>query len=182
MGVFLWFAMQLQGGGRASRFSRSSARRARGAPDVRFADVAGVDEAGAEHRGDLGVGRRHDEFEVHAVRLGEAAFLGEEQAHVAEAGPMGRVQSGSRDTEPARPEQLDVARDIAAQIAGGSRSVFGLMIESHLNAGAQKFSPGKDLPSALEYGKSITDACLGWGDSLQALDVLSEAVKTRRSR
>ena len=48
VGVFLWFAMQLQGGGRASRFSRSSARRARGAPDVRFADVAGVDEAVAE--------------------------------------------------------------------------------------------------------------------------------------
>ena len=78
-------------------------------------------------------------------------------------------------------KQLDVARDIAAQIAGGSRSVFGLMIESHLNAGAQKFSPGKDLPSALEYGKSITDACLGWDDSLQSLAELSAAVVARRA-
>ncbi len=78
-------------------------------------------------------------------------------------------------------KQLDVARDIAAQIAGGSRSVFGLMIESHLNAGAQKFSPGKDLPGALEYGKSITDACLGWDDSLASLAVLSDAVKARRA-
>ena len=62
-------------------------------------------------------------------------------------------------------KQLDVARDIASQIAGGSHSVFGVMIESHINAGAQKFTPGKDDASALEYGKSITDACLGWDDS-----------------
>ena len=77
-------------------------------------------------------------------------------------------------------KQIDVARDIAGQIAKGSRCVFGLMVESHLNAGAQKFTPGKDKAQALEYGKSITDACLGWGDSLQTLEILSEAVKTRR--
>jgi 3-deoxy-7-phosphoheptulonate synthase len=77
-------------------------------------------------------------------------------------------------------KQLDVAKDMAAQIASGSRSVFGVMIESHLNAGAQKYTPGKDEQSKLEYGKSITDACLGWDDSLAALDVLSQAVKQRR--
>ncbi len=76
--------------------------------------------------------------------------------------------------------QMDVARDIAAQVAGGSRQVFGLMIESHLQAGAQKFTPGKDDSGALEYGKSITDACLGWADSVQALEILSESVKARR--
>ena len=79
-------------------------------------------------------------------------------------------------------KQIDVARDIAAQVAGGSRQVFGLMVESHLMPGAQKFSPGKDDAAALEYGKSITDACIGWGDSLQVLDVLSDAVKARRAR
>ena len=73
-----------------------------------------------------------------------------------------------------------MARDIAGQIAGGSRSVFGVMIESHLNPGAQKFTPGKDEVAKLEYGKSITDACLGWDDSVQALQVLSDAVKARR--
>jgi 3-deoxy-7-phosphoheptulonate synthase len=81
--------------------------------------------------------------------------------------------------EPLR--QLDVARDIAHQVAGGSRSVFGVMIESHLQAGAQKFTPGRDDPQNLEYGKSITDACLGWDDSLSALQVLSDAVTARRS-
>ncbi len=79
-------------------------------------------------------------------------------------------------------KQLDVARDIGAQIAAGSRSVFGVMVESHIHAGAQKFSPGKDDPRALEYGKSITDACLGWDDSLVALAELSAAVQARRSR
>jgi 3-deoxy-7-phosphoheptulonate synthase len=79
-------------------------------------------------------------------------------------------------------KQVDVSREIAGQVARGSRCVFGLMVESHLNAGAQKFTPGKDNAQALEYGKSITDACLGWGDSLQVLELLSEAVKLRRSR
>ncbi len=79
-------------------------------------------------------------------------------------------------------KQIEVARDIAAQVAGGSRQVFGLMVESHLQPGAQKFTPGKDDMAALEYGKSITDACLGWGDSLQVLDVLAGAVKARRGK
>ena len=78
--------------------------------------------------------------------------------------------------------QVDVARDIGAQIAGGSRHVFGLMIESHISAGAQKFTPGKDDVHKLEYGKSITDACLGWDDTLTALQVLADAVKLRRGR
>ena len=76
--------------------------------------------------------------------------------------------------------QVDVARDVAGQIAGGSRRIFGVMVESHLQAGAQKFSPGKDDASKLHYGQSITDPCIGWEHSLQVLDVLSDAVKRRR--
>jgi 3-deoxy-7-phosphoheptulonate synthase len=76
--------------------------------------------------------------------------------------------------------QLEVARDIAAQLQAGSRCIFGVMIESHLHAGAQKFSAGRDDPARLEYGRSITDACLGWDDSLGVLEMLSAAVKARR--
>jgi 3-deoxy-7-phosphoheptulonate synthase len=78
-------------------------------------------------------------------------------------------------------KQLEVARDIAAQLAAGSRQVFGVMVESHLHAGAQKFTAGKDNAKALAYGKSITDACLGWDDSLALLDTLSAAVLARRA-
>ena len=79
-------------------------------------------------------------------------------------------------------KQIDVAKDIAGQVSGGSRQVFGVMVESHIHEGAQKFTPGKDDVSALEYGKSITDACIGWDDSEEVLQILSNAVKARRSR
>lgn len=78
--------------------------------------------------------------------------------------------------------QVVVAKDIAEQVSGGSTKVFGVMVESHLCAGAQKFTPGKDDPSKLTYGQSITDACIGWDDSAEVLKILSDAVKARRVR
>jgi 3-deoxy-7-phosphoheptulonate synthase len=77
-------------------------------------------------------------------------------------------------------KQIEVARDLARQIGGGTRCVFGVMVESHLHDGAQKFNAGKDDPESLEYGKSITDACIGWDDSVTVLDTLAAAVKARR--
>jgi 3-deoxy-7-phosphoheptulonate synthase len=76
--------------------------------------------------------------------------------------------------------QVDVAKDIASQISAGSQHIFGVMVESHLKAGAQKFVTGVDDPAKLTYGQSITDACIGWDDSVDVLQVLSDAVKTRR--
>ena len=77
--------------------------------------------------------------------------------------------------------QLEVAREIAAQVSAGSTRIFGVMLESHLKPGAQKFSAGKDDPLTLVYGQSITDACIGWDDSMTALKMLSSAVKARRA-
>ena len=81
--------------------------------------------------------------------------------------------------DPAR--QSEVARDVAAQLRAGGGCIFGVMIESHLNAGAQKFSAGKDDPAKLAYGQSITDGCLGWDDSLRVLETLSAGVADRRA-
>lgn len=78
--------------------------------------------------------------------------------------------------------QMKVAADIAGQIANGSRRVFGVMVESHLKAGAQKFTPGRDDVAALEYGKSITDACIDWDHSVELLQSLADAVQARRTR
>ena len=72
--------------------------------------------------------------------------------------------------------QLDVARDVAAQLAAGDERIFGVMIESHLKEGRQDLAPGKPV----EYGVSITDPCIGWEDTLLALDILATAVKARR--
>jgi 3-deoxy-7-phosphoheptulonate synthase len=77
--------------------------------------------------------------------------------------------------QPAR--QLTVARDVAARIAAGNASVIGVMIESHLNEGRQDLVPG----GALRRGVSITDACLGWGDTAAVLDELAHAVRRRRA-
>lgn len=73
-------------------------------------------------------------------------------------------------------KQLDVCKAVCKQIAGGSDKIFGVMIESHLVEGRQDLEPGKPL----NYGQSITDACIGWEDSEQVLEELSEAVIARR--
>ena len=78
--------------------------------------------------------------------------------------------------------QIDVMQDVGAQLAAGTRCIFGVMVESHLVGGAQKFTPGKDDPSKLEHGKSITDACIDWPDSVALMQGLADAVKARRAR
>ncbi|HET9650615.1 MAG TPA: 3-deoxy-7-phosphoheptulonate synthase [Usitatibacter sp.] len=72
--------------------------------------------------------------------------------------------------------QVDVGADVARQIAGGETRIVGAMIESHINPGRQDLAPGKPL----EYGVSITDACLGWQDTIRLLDTLAEGVRERR--
>jgi 3-deoxy-7-phosphoheptulonate synthase len=59
---------------------------------------------------------------------------------------------------------------------GGEDRIFGVMIESHLKEGRQDLKPGKPL----EYGVSVTDACIGWEDSLAVLEILAEASRSRR--
>jgi 3-deoxy-7-phosphoheptulonate synthase len=72
--------------------------------------------------------------------------------------------------------QAEVVAGVAAQIAARERRIVGVMIESHLQGGRQDLVPGV----ALEYGKSITDACLGWEDSVPLLEQLAAAVRERR--
>ncbi len=72
--------------------------------------------------------------------------------------------------------QMDVAADVAAQLAAGDERIFGVMVESHLNAGRQDLVPGQPLA----YGVSVTDPCLGWDDTAALLDTLAQAVRQRR--
>jgi 3-deoxy-7-phosphoheptulonate synthase len=72
--------------------------------------------------------------------------------------------------------QPTVCREVIAQIAVGDRHIFGVMLESNLVAGAQKLLDGKPLV----YGQSITDACIGWGETLGLLRELATAVRTAR--
>jgi 3-deoxy-7-phosphoheptulonate synthase len=71
-----------------------------------------------------------------------------------------------------------VARDLADQLAAGEQRIFGMMVESHLVAGSQPLTRREEL----NYGQSITDACLGWDDTVELLDQLADAVAQRRRR
>ncbi|MCF6312386.1 MAG: 3-deoxy-7-phosphoheptulonate synthase [Verrucomicrobiales bacterium] len=73
-------------------------------------------------------------------------------------------------------QQAVVADDIASQIADGENAIASVMIESNLVEGNQSL---KDLDQ-LEYGKSVTDACVSWDNSVAILDQLAEAVRLRR--
>ena len=73
-------------------------------------------------------------------------------------------------------QQVAVAQDVAAQLTAGQTAIIGVMLESHLVAGAQSVVPGQ----ALVYGQSITDGCLAFNDVVPVLDGLAQAVRARR--
>ncbi|MCC6198103.1 MAG: 3-deoxy-7-phosphoheptulonate synthase AroG [Burkholderiales bacterium] len=75
-------------------------------------------------------------------------------------------------------QQVAVAADVARQIAGGDARICGVMIESHVNPGRQDLVAGHPL----QYGVSITDACIGWDTSVEVLHTLADAVGQRRLR
>jgi 3-deoxy-7-phosphoheptulonate synthase len=74
--------------------------------------------------------------------------------------------------------QIEVAADVADQIAAGESRIVGVMVESHIHAGKQELKA--DAP--LKYGVSITDGCIGWDDTVAVLDQLAGAVAKRRAR
>lgn len=76
-------------------------------------------------------------------------------------------------------KQPEVAACLAEQIAGGSRAICGVMLESHLFEGKQAIADGR---KNLRYGQSVTDACIGWDETMTVLDRLAAAVRLRRKR
>jgi 3-deoxy-7-phosphoheptulonate synthase len=84
------------------------------------------------------------------------------------------VSHGNSSKEHRR--QVDVAHDVAAQVAGGERRIVGVMIESHLEEGRQDLVPG--VPP--RHGVSITDACIGFVQTEPVLHALAAAVRARR--
>ena len=72
--------------------------------------------------------------------------------------------------------QIDVAQDVAGQIAGGDARIVGMMIESHLKEGRQDIVPGQ----ALQRGVSVTDACISIAQTGPVLQGLAQAVRARR--
>jgi 3-deoxy-7-phosphoheptulonate synthase len=117
-------------------------------------------------------GGRHPNYDMFSVEDASALLAG--------AGLPARIMIDSSHANsrkiPAR--QIDVASDIATQVARGSRSIFGIMLESNLVAGRQEVVDGQ----ALTYGQSITDPCIDWESTESLLQELATAVRLRRSQ
>ena len=90
--------------------------------------------------------------------------------------PLLMVDFSHANSRKQHARQLLVGRDVASQIARGDQRIMGAMIESFIAAGRQDRVEGKPLT----YGQSITDACIGWDDSVPLLEDLAEAVRQRR--
>jgi 3-deoxy-7-phosphoheptulonate synthase len=110
----------------------------------------------------------------------DAAAVQAACAELAAAGLAARLMIDCSHANAAKDyrRQAEVAADVGRQIAGGEQRIVGVMVESHLVAGRQNLEPGKPLT----FGQSITDACLGWDDSVNLLQGLADAVKRRRQR
>lgn len=72
--------------------------------------------------------------------------------------------------------QMVVCEELCRQISNNNQQIAGAMLESNLVAGQQNLAPGADLI----FGQSITDACIGWDDTVICLEQLAKAVRKRR--
>jgi len=108
----------------------------------------------------------------------DAAHVDAACKEIAAAGLAARlmIDASHANSEKRFKQQIEVARDTARQVTAGDERIIGVMIESHLVEGRQDLVPGQQL----EYGKSVTDACLGWEDSLLVLELLAKSVRERR--
>ncbi|KAI5202507.1 hypothetical protein AUEXF2481DRAFT_37621 [Aureobasidium subglaciale EXF-2481] len=92
--------------------------------------------------------------------------------------PRLMVDCSHGNSEKNHANQPKVAHELATQIAAGEDAIMSVMIESHINEGAQKMP--KEGKSGLKYAVSITDACIGWEDTEKVLAELADAVQKRR--
>jgi 3-deoxy-7-phosphoheptulonate synthase len=110
----------------------------------------------------------------------DAQSVAEVCQQLADAGlaPVLMVDCSHGNSQKLYKNQMAVVADVCGQIANGDSRIIGVMLESHLNEGRQDHTPG----CSLNYGQSITDACLGWDDSVVVLEALAAAVKVRREK
>lgn len=129
----------------------------------------------------------HGNPECHIILRGgrsttnyDRAAVEQASAHLEHAGlpPVLMIDCSHSNSKKDHTRQPAVCRDVMAQISAGERRIIGVMLESNLVAGAQK--PG--TPKSLVYGQSITDACIGWEETLGLLRELAAAVRSARGR
>lgn len=133
-----------------------------------------------------GIFRTAGNEDAHIILRGGSGTPNYESSHVRAAAelleaaghaPRMMVDFSHANSAKQHERQRVVCHDIAAQVASGEDAVMGVMIESHLVAGRQDVVEAQPLV----YGQSITDACIGWDDTVEMLEELAEAVAARHA-
>jgi 3-deoxy-7-phosphoheptulonate synthase len=123
--------------------------------------------------------------DCHVILRGGRTTTNYDSASVAQAcallgnaglSPVVMIDCSHANSSKDHTRQSLVFRDVIGQIAAGDQRIIGVMLESNLVAGAQKLLHGKPLV----YGQSITDACIGWDETLELLRELAMAVQSAR--
>lgn len=111
----------------------------------------------------------------------DAASVQEACDAIAKSGLAARlmIDASHANSSKKHENQIPVCEDIGRQMAGGDNRIVGVMVESHINGGRQDHVQGTPVED-LAYGQSVTDACIGWDDSVKVLETLAEAVRKRR--
>lgn len=127
-------------------------------------------------------GKQGTNFDAKSVKETKEALIKAKVVSEEKPGPRIMVDCSHGNSSKNHRNQPLVAGDVAQQVAGGEDGICGLMIESNIVEGRQDVPPaeqgGKD---ALKYGCSITDACIGFDDTVEVLQTLADAVKARRA-
>jgi len=92
------------------------------------------------------------------------------------------VDCSHGNSEKKHQNQPLVAAAVAQQVAQGNLDIVGVMLESNIHAGKQQLSPGETLVEDLQYGVSVTDACIDLQTTATTLGVLAKATRERRLR
>lgn len=145
---------------------------------------------GVTEQGLAAIVRTKGNRDVHIILRGgssgtnfDAASVQKASANIAKARPgihpSIMVDCSHGNSQKDHNNQPKVVEAICAQLVAGDRSITGVMIESHLNAGRQDVPA--EGPAALKHGVSITDACVDWDTTVGMLEKLDESVGKRRS-
>ncbi len=144
---------------------------------------------GIDHHGRAAAAYTDGNPDAHVVLRGSAAGPNADRAGVAEAvrrlaqaglAPRLVVDASHGNSGRDHRVQPRVAADIGERLARGEPGIVGVMLESFLKAGRQE-ARGSD-PSRLNFGQSVTDACIGWSTTVAALEGLARSVDRRRRR
>jgi len=113
-------------------------------------------------------GRTMTNYDAASIKAAEAKLISEKLP------PVLMVDCSHANSEKKFAKQEEVWRSVIEQRVGGTKSLIGVMIESHLNEGNQ---PIPKTLNELRYGVSITDSCIGWETTERMLRWGYEALK-----